>query len=116
MRRSRKGVGRLKTVYRRRAAFPFGCSTAATLPTQERLRPVRALESSGHNKPTVVTEVGVAVQGVASHIHSVAYSTRYWELEPGRDRPSLEPDVLVPLSSAQYFAQQDPVLDEALRR
>jgi C-terminal processing protease CtpA/Prc len=44
---------------------------------------------------------------------AVQYSTRFWRTEPG-DRPSMEPDVLVTSSSADYFAGRDPVLDAAL--
>jgi hypothetical protein len=44
----------------------------------------------------------------------VRYSTKYWHTAPG-DPPSLEPDVFVGLSSADYFALEDPVLEAALR-
>lgn len=45
----------------------------------------------------------------------VYYSTKYWKTEEG-DRPSLEPDHAVRLSSADYFGLQDPVLAAALER
>jgi C-terminal processing protease CtpA/Prc len=43
----------------------------------------------------------------------VHYSTKYWHTEPG-DRPSLDPDVLIEPTSAEYLAGKDPVLDAAL--
>lgn len=44
---------------------------------------------------------------------TVRYSTKFWKTEEG-DRPSLEPDQLVKLSSADFFALKDPVLEAAL--
>jgi Peptidase family S41 len=43
----------------------------------------------------------------------VNYSTKHFQTESG-DRPSMEPDVRVELSSTDYFALRDPVLDAAL--
>ncbi len=44
---------------------------------------------------------------------SVRYSTRFWRTEPG-DRPSLEPDIAVAATSADYFSLRDPALEAAL--
>lgn len=44
---------------------------------------------------------------------AVQYSTKSYRQVDG-DPPSLDPDVLVPLSSADYFAGADPVLERAL--
>jgi len=39
----------------------------------------------------------------------------YWERsEPGDERPTLEPDIRVPLTAAAYFAGRDPVLERVL--
>lgn len=46
---------------------------------------------------------------------TVRYSTKFWKTEAG-DRPSLEPDQQVLLSSADYFAMRDPVLDAVTRQ
>lgn len=42
----------------------------------------------------------------------VNYSTKFFRTEEG-DRPSMEPDIRVDLSSAEFFANKDPVLDAA---
>lgn len=42
---------------------------------------------------------------------TVSYSTKYFTMIPGADPPSFAPDVDVPLSSADYFAARDPVLE-----
>jgi len=42
---------------------------------------------------------------------TVTYSTKYFEHITGDDPESLVPDILVELSSEQYFAAQDPVLE-----
>jgi hypothetical protein len=47
-----------------------------------------------------------------SHI-MVRYSTRRFRMEPG-DRPSLDPEVLVQTSSADYFSLKDLLLEAAL--
>jgi len=47
-----------------------------------------------------------------SHIE-VRYSTRFWKTEEG-DRPSMDPDVTVEVSSADYLGCKDPVLEAAL--
>lgn len=46
---------------------------------------------------------------------TVRYSTKFWKTEAG-DRPSLEPDQQVLLSSADYFAMRDPVLEAATKQ
>jgi hypothetical protein len=64
-------------------------------------------------KPNAYGEVRtftLPVSGIA-----VQYSTRYWKTEP-EDRPSMEPDVPVPVSSADYFAGRDPAFEAALDR
>jgi len=43
----------------------------------------------------------------------VRYSTKFWQTEDG-DRPSMEPDVRVEPSSADFLAGRDPVLAAAL--
>ena len=46
----------------------------------------------------------------------VGVSTRYWEFaDPDDPRLTIEPDVSIPASSADYFAGIDPVLEAALR-
>ena len=42
---------------------------------------------------------------------TVQYSTAWYTLIPGRDPASLEPDVAVPMTSADYFSGRDPILD-----
>ncbi len=44
----------------------------------------------------------------------VSYSTKYFSYLQGEDPVSLVPDVLVQLSSADYFSGKDPVLDAVL--
>jgi C-terminal processing protease CtpA/Prc len=41
---------------------------------------------------------------------SVVYSTKYFELRPGSDAPSVFPHVAIPLTASDYFAGIDPVL------
>jgi len=43
----------------------------------------------------------------------VRYSTKFWKTEDG-DRPSMEPDVTIVPTSADFFAGRDPVLEAAL--
>jgi hypothetical protein len=43
----------------------------------------------------------------------VRYSTKYWRTARG-DPPSLDPDILVRTSSADYFGLRDPVLETAI--
>ena len=45
----------------------------------------------------------------------VQYSTQYFETDPS-DPPSMMPDVILEVSSADYFAGRDPVLDAAMGR
>lgn len=45
---------------------------------------------------------------------TVYHSTRRFEMLPGRDAPSLEPEVRVPVTWADYAAGRDPVLDVIL--
>jgi hypothetical protein len=46
----------------------------------------------------------------------VEVATRYWDFDGrGPHRPWLEPDVVVPLTSADYLGGTDPALDAALR-
>jgi len=44
----------------------------------------------------------------------VRYSTKYWKTEE-IERPSMDPDVRVEASSADYLGGKDPVLEAALR-
>jgi hypothetical protein len=45
----------------------------------------------------------------------VGVSTRYWEFaDPDDPRLTIEPDVPIPPSSADYFAGIDPALEAAL--
>lgn len=45
----------------------------------------------------------------------VAVSTRYWEKStPDDERLTIQPDLELPMQSADYFAGRDPVLDAAL--
>jgi C-terminal processing protease CtpA/Prc len=45
----------------------------------------------------------------------VAVSTRYWEMaEPDDPRLSIEPDLALPVTAADYFAGRDPLLDSVL--
>jgi hypothetical protein len=45
----------------------------------------------------------------------VAVSTRYWEMaEPGDPRLSIEPDLALPVTAADYFAGRDPLLEAVL--
>jgi hypothetical protein len=46
---------------------------------------------------------------------SVFTATQWVEVAPGDPRTSVEPDVTVPLTAADYFAGRDPVLAAALR-
>jgi len=43
----------------------------------------------------------------------VRFSTKYWRTA-SVDSPSLEPDVLVTISSFDFFGMRDPVLERAL--
>jgi len=45
---------------------------------------------------------------------TVQYSTKYWHLNKKADPPALAPDVLIELSSADYFAGRDPVMEAVL--
>jgi hypothetical protein len=45
---------------------------------------------------------------------SVQYSTKFFKTEDG-DRESMDPDIRIDLSSADFFACKDPVLDAALK-
>jgi len=45
----------------------------------------------------------------------VGVSTRYWQRSvPDDPRLSIQPDVTLPVSAADYFAGHDPALDAAL--
>jgi hypothetical protein len=45
----------------------------------------------------------------------VAVSTRYWEMaEPADPRLSIEPDLAIPVTAADYFAGRDPLLEAVL--
>lgn len=46
----------------------------------------------------------------------VWYSTKYFELLPGQDPPSLDPDVRFGSPAAPYFAGADPVLERVLAK
>jgi C-terminal processing protease CtpA/Prc len=46
---------------------------------------------------------------------TVEVSSRYWEMStPDDDRPWIPPDIPVELTSVDYFAHRDPILDAAL--
>jgi hypothetical protein len=45
----------------------------------------------------------------------VAVSTRYWEMaEPDDPRLSIEPDLAMEVTAADYFAGRDPLLESVL--
>lgn len=46
---------------------------------------------------------------------TISYSTKYFK-ETEEDEPSFYPDIEIELSSADYFARRDPVLEEILRK
>ena len=45
----------------------------------------------------------------------VGVSTRYWQkAEPGEERLTIQPDIDVPVTAADYFAHRDPALEAAV--
>ena len=79
-------------------------------------------------RETLATTMGEPTGGRPNHFGEVRsfrlpnaelvvhYSTRYFEPFPALgDAPALVPEVLVPLSSQDYFRGSDPVMDGALR-
>jgi len=45
----------------------------------------------------------------------VGVSTRYWQkAEPDEERLTIQPDIAVPVTAADYFGHRDPALDAAL--
>jgi hypothetical protein len=46
---------------------------------------------------------------------TISYSTKYFK-EMEKDEPSFYPDIEVELSSDDFFAGRDPVMEEILRK
>jgi hypothetical protein len=92
-----------------RATFSSAVINAIDL--KRRARAILVGESTG-GKPNSYGEVrsfNLPSSGIR-----VSYSTRFFRLLPDSDPPSLEPDIRVEISSQDYFAGRDPVLETIL--
>ncbi len=78
---------------------------------EARIRPVFAGEPSG-SRPNFVGEDNIVKLPWSGAIANI--STSYHETTPGDKRQWIEPGIPVDLSSADYFANRDPVLERVL--